>query len=119
MENKQLLHEGFGVRLKIALEDARLLGSNEKGKRLFNKDAARVLGVSEHSVGKMLKGQRMPGEDVKLKICEVTGVCMEWLMMNRGPKRVEDTLDLAKLPEGARQLMRSMYEELESKQKGS
>lgn len=118
MAKKVPSYAGFNIRFQIALEEAGLHGTDAKGKKVGQEPAAKALGVTVHTVGKLLKGQRLPSEDLKFKICAVTGVCMEWLMMNRGPKRVEDVLDLTRLPPDSRKTVRDIFNQLEVKTKG-
>ena len=112
MPKKTHSYEGFEVRLEIALKEANLLGKDVNGRHIPHEVAAKALRVSNHTIGKLLAGDRNPSEELKQRICDVTGVCMEWLMMNRGPKRIEDSLDLTRLPKDAQQVMKSMYAQL-------
>jgi transcriptional regulator with XRE-family HTH domain len=74
-------HEGFAKRLKEALTDQR---EEERG---GGARLARICGVSSAAAGKWLSGDGLPHMTHAMEMAEELGVCVEWLLTGRGPKK--------------------------------
>lgn len=73
--------EGFARRLQEALKDQEI---NEWGRGAF---LAKVCHVSGSAALKWLSGEGLPHLPHTIQIAEKLGVCVEWLLTGRGPKK--------------------------------
>lgn len=107
-------HDGWHLRLAIALEEAEIYSKDRRFKT--QEEAGKILGVTKSALGKMLQGQRLPSREVEQRICEVTGVFSGWLMNNKGPKRMEDIIDLSNFNEDDKAMLKSLGSKLGGKE---
>lgn len=76
-ESNSLIKEGFSDRLR-----ASITGSNNS--------FAEKCGFGESLLRKYLNGESYPGIEKAAQIATAAGVCLDWLIMGRGPMRSED-----------------------------
>ena len=76
-EYKRTVNIGFSERFKDALDHAGL-------GRCTQADIALRFGLSTPMVNLYTKGKRIPSMETALRICEVTGVSLDWLMLGKG-----------------------------------
>lgn len=74
-------HEEFAKRLKEALTDQR---EEERG---GGARLARICNVSSAAASKWLSGDGLPHMTHAVELAQELGVCVEWLLMGRGPKK--------------------------------
>jgi hypothetical protein len=75
--------EAFAKRLQEALTD-RGWDERERGRARY---VANICGLKKESGRKWLEGMSMPTMEHAIQIAEELGVCVEWLLTGRGPKK--------------------------------
>jgi Helix-turn-helix len=75
------VHDGFVKRLSEVLTEQ---GREERGRPKYVAD---ICGVKKQSGQKWLAGISLPTMDHAIQIAEKLGVCVEWLLTGRGPKK--------------------------------
>jgi hypothetical protein len=73
--------ESFAGRLHEALADQ---GREERGRAAY---LAKIGRVSSTAAGKWLSGESLPGMENVVLVATELGVCVEWLLTGRGPKK--------------------------------
>lgn len=60
---------------------------------LTNRDLARILGITEQSVGQWVNGVTKPGAKAVAEIRRKLGVSEQWLVLGKGPMLAEKETD--------------------------
>lgn len=76
-ESERTINLGFAGRFKEAL----VRGGMEKHTQA---QVAQLIDVATPTVNHYTKGKRIPAMETALRICEVTGVSLDWLMLGKG-----------------------------------
>jgi len=81
-------HRGFAERLREALQEAR-----PEPIKISQPTVGKFAGVSPITARNWLTGQKLPGMAKAVALSESLGVCVEWLLTGRGPKRPQTALE--------------------------
>ena len=95
-------YKDFSERLREACQDA--------GLAVTQPALARAFHLSTTTVWKYINGEMLPSMATAVEIASKLGVCVEWLLTGRGPKRPNDGLDISHLPEAAKASLKTLLD---------